>query len=76
MDHAFGTIGLTDFIVIAGRPGSGKTELAVAVANELGINQGKAVLYKSLEMEGAEVMEMVVAMITDLPDIIINLQYV
>lgn len=57
MDHAFGTIGLTDFIVIAGRPGSGKTELAVAVANELGINQGKAVLYKSLEMEGAEVAE-------------------
>jgi len=33
------------------------TELAVAVANELGINQGKAVLYKSLEMEGAEVAE-------------------
>lgn len=57
MDHAFGTIGQTDFIVIAGRPGSGKTELAVAVANELGINQGKAVLYKSLEMEGMEVAE-------------------
>ena len=57
MDHAFGTIGQTDFIVIAGRPGSGKTELAVAVANELGISQGKAVLYKSLEMEGVEVAE-------------------
>lgn len=57
MDHAFGTIGQTDFIVIAGRPGSGKTELAVAVANELAIHQGKAVLYKSLEMEGAEVAE-------------------
>jgi replicative DNA helicase len=57
MDHAFGTIGLTDFIVIAGRPGSGKTELAVAVANELAINQGKSVLYKSLEMEGTEVAE-------------------
>ena len=57
MDHAFGTIGQTDFIVIAGRPGSGKTELAVAVANELAIHQGKAVLYKSLEMEGMEVAE-------------------
>lgn len=57
MDQAFGTIGMTDFIVIAGRPGSGKTELAVAVANELAINQGKAVLYKSLEMEGVEVAE-------------------
>lgn len=57
MSHAFGTIGQTDFIVIAGRPGSGKTELAVAVANELGVIQGKAVLYKSLEMEGVEVAE-------------------
>lgn len=57
MEHAFGTIGLTDFIVIAGRPGSGKTELAVAVANELAISQGKAVLYQSLEMEGTEVAE-------------------
>ena len=57
MDHAFGTIGQTDFIVIAGRPGSGKTELAVAVANELAIHQGKAVLYKSLEMEGTEMAE-------------------
>lgn len=57
MDHAFGTIGMTDFIVIAGRPGSGKTELAVAVANELAVHQGKAVLYKSLEMDGIEVAE-------------------
>lgn len=57
MSHAFGTIGRTDFIVIAGRPGSGKTELAIAVCNELAVEQGKAVLYKSLEMEGQEVAE-------------------
>lgn len=57
MSHAFGTIGMSDFIVIAGRPGSGKTELSVAVANELAINQGKAVLYKSLEMDGMELAE-------------------
>ena len=57
MSHAFGTIGMSDFIVIAGRPGSGKTELSVAVANELAIAQGKAVLYKSLEMDGLELAE-------------------
>lgn len=57
MSHAFGTIGHTDFIVIAGRPGSGKTELAVSVANDIAIRQGKAVLYKSLEMESLEVAE-------------------
>jgi len=57
MSHAFGTIGLSDFIVIAGRPGSGKTELSVAVANELAVAQGKAVLYKSLEMDGLELAE-------------------
>lgn len=57
MSHAFGQIGMTDFIVIAGRPGSGKTELAIAVCNELAVRQKKAVLYKSLEMEGMEVAE-------------------
>lgn len=67
MSHAFGQIGLTDFIVIAGRPGSGKTELAVAVANNLAIEQGKAVLYKSLEMEGLEVAERVLLDLAGLP---------
>ena len=57
MSHAFGPIGHTDFIVIAGRPGSGKTELAVACAMNLAIEGGRAVLYKSLEMEGVEVAE-------------------
>lgn len=33
------------------------TELSVAVANELAIAQGKAVLYKSLEMDGMELAE-------------------
>ena len=57
MSHAFGTIGMSDFIVIAGRPGSGKTELAVSVACNLALDNGRAVLYKSLEMEGMEVAE-------------------
>jgi replicative DNA helicase len=57
MSHAFGTIGHSDFIVVAGRPGSGKTELAVAVACNMALDNGKAVLYKSLEMEGVEVAE-------------------
>jgi replicative DNA helicase len=57
MDHAFGGIKQSDFIVIAGRPACGKTELAVAVANELAVKQGKSVLYKSLEMSGLEVAE-------------------
>ena len=57
LSHAFGPIGHTDFIVIAGRPGSGKSECAVALACDFAIDQGKAVLYKSLEMEGVEVAE-------------------
>ena len=67
MSHAFGTIGMSDFIVIAGRPGSGKTELSVAVANELALVQGKAVLYKSLEMSGTELAERALLSFSGLP---------
>ena len=67
MSHAFGTIGMSDFIVIAGRPGSGKTELSVAVANELALVQGKAVLYKSLEMSGMELAERALLSFSGLP---------
>jgi|GEM_PF-627116 len=41
-------------IIVAGRPGTGKTTLALGIAEELTINGGKSALVFSLEMSGKE----------------------
>lgn len=43
-----------NMVVVAGRPGTGKTVLGTGAADNVAINEGKAVLVFSLEMEGAE----------------------
>lgn len=66
MRDAFGVIGRSDLVVIAGRPGSGKTETAISLCNDLCLKSGKAVLYKSLEMSGVEVAERAILSIANL----------
>lgn len=46
-----------DFVVIAGRPGTGKTALALAIARDAAIRQGKKVGIFSLEMSKEQVLE-------------------
>lgn len=43
-----------NMVVVAGRPGTGKTVLGLGLADNVTINEGKAALVFSLEMEGAE----------------------
>lgn len=59
ISHAFGPIGNNDLIVIAGRPGSGKTELVLEVASELALDRKKPVLLFSLEMGPEQIAERV-----------------
>lgn len=60
MDDAYGGLDRTDLIVIAGRPGMGKTELAIKIANSVGRQKGKG-LFISMEMSDMQVVERHVA---------------
>ncbi|EOF4340081.1 replicative DNA helicase [Enterobacter hormaechei] len=60
MDDAYGGFDRTDLIIIAGRPGMGKTELAINIANSIGQQKGKG-LFISMEMSDMQVVERHVA---------------
>ncbi|EKY1941940.1 DNA helicase [Cronobacter turicensis] len=60
LDDEYGGFDRTDLIVIAGRPGMGKTELAINIANSIGRQKGKG-LFVSLEMSDMQVVERHVA---------------
>lgn len=52
------------FIVLAGRPGMGKTALAVDIARNVGIGQGKTVAILSLEMSKEEIFDRIFGSLT------------
>ncbi|MCX3078426.1 replicative DNA helicase [Klebsiella michiganensis] len=56
LDEAYGGFDRTDLIVVAGRPGMGKTELAINIANSIGRQKGRGLLI-SLEMSEMQVVE-------------------
>ncbi|MFP2768064.1 replicative DNA helicase [Oceanisphaera sp. KMM 10153] len=56
---AFGPIGETDLIVVAGRPGMGKTQCALTVASDIALERNKPVLFFSLEMDDTQIAERV-----------------
>lgn len=60
MDDEYGGFDRTDLIIIAGRPGMGKTELAINIANSIGRQKGKGLLV-SMEMSDMQVVERHVA---------------
>ncbi|EOC0398825.1 DNA helicase [Cronobacter sakazakii] len=60
LDDEYGGFDRTDLIVVAARPGMGKTEFAINVANSIGRQKGKG-LFVSLEMSDMQVVERHVA---------------
>lgn len=56
MDDEYGGFDRTDLIIIAGRPGMGKTELAINIANSIGRQKGTGLLI-SMEMSETQVVE-------------------
>jgi replicative DNA helicase len=56
-----GCLGNGRLVVIAGRPGSGKTALGLNIAAHAAIDQGVPVLFASLEMDAAELGERLLA---------------
>jgi len=60
MDDEYGGFDRTDLIVIAGRPGMGKTELAINIGNSIGRQKGRGLMI-SMEMSDMQVVERHVA---------------
>lgn len=60
MDDEYGGFDRTDLIVIAGRPGMGKTELAINIGNSIGKQKGRGLMI-SMEMSDMQVVERHVA---------------
>ncbi|WP_227732299.1 replicative DNA helicase [Yersinia proxima] len=60
MDDEYGGFDRTDLIIIAGRPGMGKTELAINIANSIGQQKGRGLIV-SMEMSDMQVVERHVA---------------
>lgn len=60
MDEEYGGFDRTDLIIVAGRPGMGKTELTINIANSIGRQKGKG-LFISMEMSDMQVVERHVA---------------
>lgn len=57
LGEAFGLMKPGELVIVAGRPGSGKTEVAVTVTSDIGIRQRRPVLYLSLEMNATDMAE-------------------
>lgn len=56
-----------DLVVLAGRPGSGKTTLAMNIAEHVSIVEGKGVLVFSMEMSRSQLLDRMIASVGDIP---------
>ena len=59
IDDAFGVINPTDLLVLAARPGQGKTELALAVESEFALRKGRPALFISMEVDTGQLAQRV-----------------
>ncbi|AOM40522.1 replicative DNA helicase [Xenorhabdus hominickii] len=57
IDKAFGGFNNTDFIVVGGRPGTGKTLLSTAITKSVALKNRKPVMFFSMEMPTWQISE-------------------
>ncbi|EHK8991112.1 replicative DNA helicase [Escherichia coli] len=57
IDKAFGGFNNTDFIVVGGRPGMGKTMFSTTATETVALHNGKPVLFFSLEMPEEQISQ-------------------
>lgn len=67
LDKAIGGYNPGDMIVVAGRPGMGKTAIALTFAHDFALRDGR-VLFLSLEMSNEQLAKRYVSMIGDIPN--------
>lgn len=71
LDQAIGSLDAGAVYVIAGRPGMGKTALALQSALSMSL-AGRRVLYDSLEMQAAQIGRRAISLLAELPNRLIK----
>jgi len=66
LDKVLGGLQKTDLIIVAGRPGSGKTSFALSIAFHAAVQKHKRIAIFSLEMSAAQLVERLIAQVADL----------
>ncbi len=67
LDQKTGGLQPSDLIVVAGRPGLGKTSLALCMVAEAGLVQGRTCAVFSMEMSEMQVVQRLVSMTAEIP---------
>lgn len=65
LDKVLGGLQKSDLIIVAGRPGSGKTSFALSIAYNVAVLQSKRIAIFSLEMSAAQIVERLMAQVAD-----------
>jgi replicative DNA helicase len=66
LDKVLGGLQKTDLIIVAGRPGSGKTSFALSIAYHAAVQKRKRIAIFSLEMSAAQLVERLIAQVADI----------
>jgi replicative DNA helicase len=65
LDKILGGLQKSDLIIVAGRPGSGKTSFALSIAYHAAVQKHKRIAIFSLEMSAAQLVERLIAQVAD-----------
>ncbi len=65
LDKVLGGLQRSDLIIVAGRPGSGKTSFALSIAYHAAVLRHKRIAIFSLEMSAAQLVERLIAQVAD-----------
>ena len=69
LDRLLNGLGRGRLLVLAGRPGQGKTSLALAIAQDLAVSQGHTVAFFSLEMTSRELVLRLLGSESEIPTV-------
>ena len=67
LDEEVGSWGRSEFVILAGRPGMGKTAAALSMINHMGIELGLNCMVFSLEMTAIELMKRNASSLAEIP---------
>lgn len=65
LDKVLGGLQKSDLIIVAGRPGAGKTSFGLSIAYNVAVRSHKRIAIFSLEMSAAQLVERLIAQVAD-----------